>query len=147
LPNKGYLEAGLAEEVWERSKGDFNAYMGSVFEKLVRNPEVFLKLTGFRFTKIGRWWHRGEEIDLVALNERERKALFVEVKWKELSKKETRGILKDLKRKAELVGMEGWEKSYGLVAKKVEDKEELGAEGWLVWDLEDFNGLTFKGKL
>ncbi|WP_297069185.1 DUF234 domain-containing protein, partial [Thermococcus sp.] len=138
LPNKGYLEAGLAEEVWERSKGDFNAYMGSVFEKLVRNPEVFLKLTGFRFTKLGRWWHRGEEIDLVALNERERKALFVEVKWKELSKKETRGILKDLKRKAELVTLEDWKKSYGLVAKRIEGEYELRNEGWLVWDLEDF---------
>ncbi len=147
LPNKGYLEAGLAEEVWERSKGDFNAYMCSIFEKLARNPEVFLRLTGFRFTKLGRWWHRGEEIDLVALNERERKALFVEVKWKELSEKETRGILKDLKRKAELVRLIDWKKSYGLVAKNVEVKEELRAEDWLVWDLEDFNWLTFKGKL
>ncbi len=138
LPNKGYLEAGLAGEVWERSKGDFNAYMGSVFEKLVRNPEVFLKLTGFHFTKLGRWWHRGEEIDLVALNEGERKALFVEVNWKELSKKEARGILKDLKRKAELVALEDWKKSYGLVAKRIEGKDELRNEGWLVWDLEDF---------
>jgi len=145
LPNKGYLEAGLAEEVWERSKSDFNVYMGSVFKRLIRNPEVFLRLTGFRFTKLGRWWRKGEEIDLLALNEREKKALFVEVKWKNLSLKEARGILKDLEKKVELVGLEGWEKGYGLVAKSLEGKEELRAEGWLLWDLEDFERLISFG--
>ena len=79
---------------------------------------------------------------MVALNGRAKKALFVEVKWKSLSKREVRGVVKDLERKADLVGLEGWEKSYGLMAKKVEEKEELRKEGWLVWDLEDFEGLT-----
>ena len=46
--------------------------------------------------------------------------------------------LKDLERKAELVGLEGWEKSYGVVAKSLEGKEELKEEGFLVWDLKDF---------
>ena len=138
LPNKSYLEAGLEREVWERSRKDFNAYMGSVFERLMRNPDVFLKLTGFRFTKLGRWWRKGEEIDLVALNERDKKALFVEVKWKSLGKMEARGILKDLERKAELVGLDGWEKSYGLVAKKFKRKDSLKAEGYFAWDLEEF---------
>jgi AAA+ ATPase superfamily predicted ATPase len=95
----------------------------------------------FRFTKIGRWWLKGEEINLVAINEREKKALFVEVKWKELEEREARGILRDLKRKAELVGLEGWEESYGLVAKSVEGKDGLREEGFLVWDLKDFERL------
>jgi len=95
----------------------------------------------FRFTKIDRWWHKNEEIDLVGLNEREKRALFVEVKWKDLSGKEAREILKDLERKAELVGLEGWEKSYGLVAKSIREKKELRREGWLAWDLKDFKIL------
>jgi len=140
LPNKSYLEAGLAEEVWKRSTKDFNLYLGSVFERLVRNPEVFLGLTGLRFTKLGRWWRKDKEIDLVALNEREKRALFIEVKWKNLSEREARGILKDVEKKAELVGIEGWSKSYGLVAKSVEGKEELRKD-YLVWDLEDFESL------
>jgi len=41
---------------------------------------------------------------LLALNEREKKALVVEVKWKDLSEREARGILKSLERKSELVG-------------------------------------------
>ncbi|ASJ09492.1 ArsR family transcriptional regulator [Thermococcus siculi] len=141
LPNKSYLEAGLGERVWKHSAEDFNAYMGSVFERLVRTPEVFFRLTGFRFTKIGRWWRKGEEIDIVALNEREKTALFVEVKWKELREREVRGILKDLERKAKLVGLDEWEKSYGLVAKGIKGKEGLREEGWLVWELRDFERL------
>lgn len=95
----------------------------------------------FRFTKIGRWWHKNKEIDLVALNEHEKKALFVEVKWKELSEREARGILKDLERKAGLVELRGWEKRYGLVAKKIKGKEELRGKSFLAWDLEDFEDI------
>ncbi|MDI3476292.1 MAG: uncharacterized protein PWQ79_2281, partial [Thermococcaceae archaeon] len=78
---------------------------------------------------------------LVALNERERKALFVEVKWKELSEREARGVLKDLEKKAELVGLSEWEKHHGLVAKRVEGKEELRGKGFLAWDLKDFEAI------
>ncbi|ASJ13531.1 hypothetical protein A3L14_06615 [Thermococcus thioreducens] len=93
------------------------------------------------FTKIGRWWNKNEEIDLLAINEREKKALFVEVKWKELGEREARGILRDLERKAELVGLDEWGKHYGLVAKGVDGKELLREDGWLVWNLEDFERL------
>ncbi|WP_457750789.1 hypothetical protein [Thermococcus sp.] len=43
--------------------------------------------------------------------------------------------------KAGLVGLDGLEKSYGLVAKKVEGKVELREEGPLVWDFGDFENL------
>ncbi|EEB73017.1 dexx-box ATPase [Thermococcus sp. AM4] len=115
-----------------------------MFEKVARQFLIELNRDGklpFRFTKIGRWWRKGEEIDLVALNEREKRVLFIEVKWKSLSEREARGILKDLERKAELVGLDGWEKSYGLVAKSVRGKEGLRKEGWFVWDLEDFDAM------
>lgn len=81
---------------------------------------------------------------MLALNERERKALFVEVKWKDLSEREARGILKSLERKSELVGLEGWKHFYGLVPKEVKNKETLKGEGWLLWDLEDFEKLDVK---
>ncbi|WP_258084624.1 ATP-binding protein [Thermococcus thermotolerans] len=141
-PRKSEIEMGF--DVVEDIKFRFNEYIGFVFEEIVRQFLVELNRAGrlpFRFTKVGRWWHKGEEIDLVALNEKERKVLFVEVKWKDLSEREARGILKDLKRKSKLVGLDDWEKSCGLVAKSVEGKEKLRAEGWLVWDLEDFERL------
>ncbi|MBP1910983.1 AAA+ ATPase superfamily predicted ATPase [Thermococcus stetteri] len=137
-PNRSQLlDFGYIENFEE----EYNHYLGFVFEKactdFLREMNKAGKLP-FRFTKIGRWWRKGEEIDLVALNESERKALFVEVKWKELGEKEARRILKDLEGKAELVGLNGWEKGYGLIAKNVEGKEKLREEDLSAWDLGDF---------
>ncbi len=135
------IESGFPDGALEDFGRDFNRYLGFAFEDVARQILIELNRAGklpFSFTKIGRWWRKGEEVDLVALNERERKALLVEVKWKELSEREARGILKDLERKAELVGLDGWEKSYGLIAKSLEGKEELKEEGFLAWDLKDF---------
>ena len=135
------IESGFPEGALEEFEGEFNHYLGSAFEEVAKQFLAELNRAGklpFRFTKIGRWWHKNEEIDLLALNERERKALFIEVKWRSLNEREARRILKGLEGKAELVGLDGWEKRYGLVAKKVEGKDELREEDWLVWDLEDF---------
>jgi len=53
-------------------------------------------------TEAGRWWNRtGEEIDLVATDERTSDILFIEIKW--TNRKVTQGMIKDIKRKAELV--------------------------------------------
>ncbi|WP_297477219.1 ATP-binding protein [Thermococcus sp.] len=128
-------------DFWEEFLEEYNAYLGGIFEDVARQFLVELNRAGklpFRFTKIGRWWRKNEEIDIVALNERERRALLVEVKWKDLSVREARGVLKDLERKGGLIGLEGWEKSYGLMAKKVKGKERLREKGFLAWDLSDF---------
>ncbi|MCD6524337.1 MAG: ATP-binding protein [Thermococcus sp.] len=138
-PNLSLIEEGVFDV--EEIRQGYNHYLGPVFEKIARQFLVELnkaKKLPFRFMKIGRWWHKSEEVDLLALNERERKALLVEVKWKELSEREARGILKDLERKAKLIGLEEWENFYGLVAKRIKGKEGLRDEGWLVWDLKDF---------
>ncbi len=140
-PFKEEIELGLLDGPLENFKQNFNRYLGFIFEKIAKEFLVELNKAGmlpFRFTRIGRWWHKSEEIDLVALNGREKKALFVEVKWRDLSEREARGILKDLKRKSELVGLDGWEEHYGIVAKSVEGKGELEEEGWFVWDLGNF---------
>ena len=125
----------------ENFEKNFNRYLGFVFEGIVSQFLIGLNKRGklpFRFSRIGRWWHKNEEIDLLALNEREKKALFVEVKWKELNEREAWGILRDLKRKAQLVDLEDWEKSYCIVGKRVRDKERLRKKGALVYDLGDF---------
>ena len=53
---------------------DLDSYLGRVFEEVAKQFLLRLNREGslpFKFTKVGRWWHRQEEIDLVALNERE----------------------------------------------------------------------------
>ncbi|WP_148233422.1 ATP-binding protein [Pyrococcus sp. NA2] len=135
------IESGFPEGALEDFNANFNRYLGYAFEEIAKQFLIEINRAGklpFKFTKIGRWWHKNEEIDLVALNERGKGALFVEVKWKDLSEREAKRILKDLERKSRLVGLEGWEKWHGLVAKGIEGKEELREEGFLVWDLGDF---------
>lgn len=141
-PRKSEIEMGF--DIVEDIKSSFNEYVGLVFEDIVKQFLIRLNRVNrlpFRFTKIGRWWHKNEEIDLVALNEKEKKALFIEVKWKELNEGKAERILKDLERKAELVNLEDWDKNYGVVAKSVERKEKMREKGWPVWDLQDFRNI------
>ncbi|WP_240910912.1 ATP-binding protein [Thermococcus sp. MV5] len=121
---------------------DFNRYLGEVFENVAGQFLIRLNSLGrlpFRFTKLGRWWHKEEEIDLVALNSITKEVGFFEAKWKDLSEREARGILKDLRRKATLTGMGGGH--FGLIAKGVKGKESLREEDYLVFDLGDFKDV------
>ncbi len=103
------------------------------FEDLAR--EFLLLKRPFEFETLGRWWFRGEEIDIVALGKDE--VSLIEVKWRDLSERDGRRVLRELKGKAKLVRFDGAFR-FGLIARSVEGKEELGSEGYLVWDLEDF---------
>ncbi|RLF89213.1 ATP-binding protein, partial [Thermococci archaeon] len=93
----------------------------------------------FKFSKIGRWWHKGEEIDIVALGDD--KALFVEVKWREINKKEARRVVRELERKATLLDLNVKE-YYGIFAKRIKEKDELREQGLLAWDLDDLDKAT-----
>ncbi|ADT83506.1 ATP-binding protein [Thermococcus barophilus] len=138
-PNLSRIEAGTFDIAEIRE--DYSRYLGWVFEKVARQFLVRLNKAGrlpFRFTKIGKWWHKSEEIDLVALNEREKKVLFVEVKWKDLREREAKGVLRNLERKSKLVGLEDWEKAYGMIARNIGGKEDVRGSGYFAWDLGDF---------
>jgi hypothetical protein len=116
----------------------FEKYLGSVFEDICR--EFLVRL--FPFSSVGSWWHRGEEIDLVALNEAKREIVFFEVKWSGLSKRDAQRVLEDLRRKAPLVRWHDNARTerYGIIARSVEGKEELRKKGYHVYDLVDVEG-------
>ena len=136
-PNADLIETGNGHALLDIVMRDLDAYIGYVFEEVAKQFLIELNKRGklpFRFHKIGRWWHKGEEIDLIALNERERKALFVEVKWSDLNS--AKGILKELGRKSELVGLEDYERYFGIVAKRIRRKDSL------IFDLRDFDRLS-----
>ncbi|AEK72337.1 DEXX-box atpase [Thermococcus sp. 4557] len=133
---------------WDEFLEEYNHYLGDVFEDVAREFLIELDRGGrlpLHPTKIGRWWRKNEEIDLLALDERNKKALFVEVKWKDLREREAGGILKDVKRKAGLVGLNGWEENYGIVARRIEGKDSLRDKGYFAWDLEDFRRIASLG--
>jgi hypothetical protein len=52
-------------------KREFNSFVGEAFEDIAGELLLELNKSGrlpFSFSKLGRWWYREEEIDLVALN-------------------------------------------------------------------------------
>lgn len=98
-----YNESGVEENpesVVGLVMGDYDNYIGRyVFEGICR--AAFRKLAGFEYSKIGRWWLGGEEIDLVAINENNNEICFAECKWR--SRKASLPELRTLLEKARKV--------------------------------------------
>ncbi len=139
-PHKEEIESFEADRAIEDFRTNFNHYLGFTFEKLAKSFLIRLNamdLLPFRFTKIGKWWYKQEEIDWIALNDKEKKALFVEVKWGDLSLRNVKKILKDLEKKSELVDLKGYEYHYMLIAKRVKGK----VDGLKILDLKDLEKL------
>lgn len=102
FPNRSRLEIGKSKEVLRAIKATFDRHLSFVFEDVCKDYCLELMRDGrIRFTSIGRWWQRNEEIDIVALDEENKEIYFGEAKW---SKKPVGiDILDDLKRKTSLV--------------------------------------------
>ena len=122
-PNKKDLELGLVNGVFNRIKKEFNSFFGRVFEniilELLETKQINIKLD---FTKIGRWWHKDKEIDIVAVDEFNNEILFGECKWK--SNVDAKKILKELKEKAKDVqwNNETRKEKYAIFAKSFKTK-------------------------
>ena len=141
FPNLSAIEEGIFDV--DEIKADYNQYLGFVFENVAKEFLIELNKIGklpFKFLSIGRWWHKGEGIDLIALNKNEKKALFVEVKWIDLKDKDVKKIFKDLERKSKLVGLDDYEKHYAIIGKRIENKD---FKDYLVFDLDDFDKYLY----
>jgi len=143
-PNRIELEANRHEEVLELIRRDFHVYCGHMFETLiealVRNKRV---LKEFSFSKIGGWWHRDKEIDLVALNGEKKEALFGECKWQE--RVDAERVLAELRDKARSVDWhrDKREERYAVFAKSF--KEKIEQPDLLLFDMSDLErvlGMT-----
>ncbi len=137
-PNLSAIEDGIFSI--DEIRSDYNTYMGRIFEKVAREFVLELnkrKMLPFNLTRLGRWWRKGEEIDLVGLNDKGKIkcAIFFEVKWRALKKGEINKILKELEHKAELLDLDGYRKHYGIIAKSTAEKKDM------VFDLKDFDGV------
>ena len=100
----------------------------------------FITKIPFEFIKIGKQWGKEKgisyEIDIVATSKNE--IGFFECKWKELKNNEAENILVKLKEKTEIIKKNFKKKFWGLIAKRIENKKILRKQGFLVFDLEDF---------
>ena len=113
----------------------YNTYLGKVFEKVgtefVRRMISKGEING---KGAGRWWKKDIEIDIVS--EGEDRTYFFEVKWSDMGLKDALRTLSSLEKKSEEYDFIG-EKVYGIIAKRLRNKEKLREKGYMAYDLED----------
>ena len=84
-PNQGSLELGLADSVLaQRVKPDLDQFAAVAFEEAAREFIATRAQAGklsFLPEKIGSWWSRAGELDVLAISPLERTALVGECKW------------------------------------------------------------------
>ena len=144
MPNLSMLEQDV-EAVVKSIKKDFNSYVSFKFEHVCREALFYIK--PFAFTKIGKWWFKDKEIDIVALNDQKKEILFAECKWQ--SNVNAERIVKDLAEKAKFVQWFNNERkeSFAVFAKSF--KKRLNSfEGKPVYcfDLKDLEKVFKVGK-
>ena len=143
-PNKQELERWNADETLEKIKRTINTYLGKTFEQFIKEFLIETKL--FSFTKIGKWWHKDNEIDIVGLNEKTKEILLCECKWKE--KVNAKKVCRELAEKAQYVQWNNEERKESLAVFAKSFSKRIGEfEGRKVYcfDLKDLE-KTIKGK-
>ncbi len=144
FPNKTELETGDTENILNKIKRDYNAYIGRTFEQTATEFLIEMKknnILSFTFTTIGKWWYKNNEIDLIAIDEANQTATFIETKWSTLNKQDCRRILQNLKTRAQHFRWNRKKENYIIIAKQVKEKEQLTKKGHLIFDLKDFKPL------
>lgn len=138
-PNMSYIEIRQPDKAWEQVKQSLNAFAGRAFEDVCR--EAMTLILG-NSTRVGKWWSKkGDEIDIVAIDDKKMEITFAECKWQD--KVDPHKILNELKEKASLVE---WNKEkriqkYAIFAKSFKNK--IKEQNLLLYDLKDLE-KTFK---
>ena len=113
----GELELCKGGPVVKDIQENFRQYLSIVYERISKDILWCYQDYIFPFQKIGRWWNKNEEIDVVTLNEEANKILFGEVKWS--NRTVGVNIYQDLKRKSKEViwGKDGKKEYYALFSR------------------------------
>jgi AAA+ ATPase superfamily predicted ATPase len=84
-PNQSGLDLGLADAILEKHiRPDFDHFVSAAFEEAARGfiaNEARRGTLNFLPERIGSWWNRAAEIDVVANSQAEKIALVGECKW------------------------------------------------------------------
>ena len=104
-PNQHLLEQGLHDLLWQRISEQLRAFIGAfAFEELCRETILIWARAGklpFIPERVGSHWAPNAQVDVVAINWRQRQILLGEAKW--TGKPINRKIVRDLMAKASLV--------------------------------------------
>jgi len=135
-PFQSDIEIDETDSLLDFFKRDYPSYMGHVFEDICAEFLINIRdRRGLQFNKIGRWWEKDKEIDLVGINSETRQILFVECKWKAGVNPEK--VLRKLKEKAGFVDWnnDSRKERYCIIAKSFRSRPKL--KNCLLFDLKD----------
>jgi len=85
--NISKIQMGLGEQVYDEIKDQIPDFMGEVFEQVCKEY-MWKSREPFTISQMGRWWGNNpikkaeQEIDLIAVNSSNTKAIFCECKWR-----------------------------------------------------------------
>lgn len=134
-PNLSSIELGVYSTA--QIKKDYNAYLGKIFEEICT---AYISKQSKKYTKIGAWWHKEHEIDIVALNDDSKEILFCECKWQD--KVDAGKVLDGLKVKAKLVdwNVSDRKERFAVFAKSF--KRKFKEKNVRLYDLKDFRNSS-----
>lgn len=132
----------IERNIFNLKKEWLDTFFGKKFERFCLKevvPRLFLT-----YRQINRWWFKEEEIDIIALNEEDNEIFFIECKWSNIDARKAENIVEDLRRKAELVRWKVIDRNekYGIIARRIYQKEALINKGYLALDLEDIINVS-----
>ncbi len=134
------LEQQQQDHVTRTIKKTIHHYLGPKFEEFILRSFHTLKV--FSATKVGKWWHKDVEIDIVALNERNDAIFLGECKWRDRI-----SAPRELNQLIEKTRHVPWKKNsrkevYGLFARSFTKKiEEFEGKPVHCIDLEQLGSL------
>lgn len=144
-PKKSGIEEAPNEVLKREIMPTLDEFASKTYEEICQEAVWKMVREGilpFTCTKVGRWWFKEDEIDILGLNEGEKVALFGECKWSETPVGMSE--FEDLREKARKVR---WKKEnrkeHYIFFSKSGFKEELkrADEGVILYDLEDMEKL------
>jgi AAA+ ATPase superfamily predicted ATPase len=84
LPDRALLETGRIDQLKEKILAGLDHFASHAYEEICRD-EVWLGLldrkTGTSWPRVGRWWTKDAEVDVLGASDDGRSALFGEAKW------------------------------------------------------------------
>ncbi len=128
FPNKSFIEEGDTDYIIKNKiRPELDIFVSQTYEEVCRSCVRKGLSKGMKFNKVGRWWTKDTEIDIVGINEDDNAILFGEAKWSE--KPVGINILNELKTKAEKVlwGNSRTSKHFALFSRKGFTSELLKA--------------------
>jgi AAA+ ATPase superfamily predicted ATPase len=137
FPYQSYLETEKYQFVLEKIKSDFKHYISFIFEKVAKEFILNVDLP-FSIKKIGKWWEKDKEIDIVGVGENE--VLYGECKY--WDNPVGLNVLEDLKEKSKYVKVKNKKEFFVIFSKNgfTKDLIEFSKKNKniFLFDLEEF---------